>query len=582
MGPVRRTIGGRHLQNSDPALLIDEAAAYWIGDNQATGSSSKGHLLYALTELIGGKFEKIPDGAESYISTRIIDLFNKAKNHIAISRGCSTSEDSHLKLKGVIDELIPLMAVPLLRHLLHHLSIDNPVMVKVYAVAVLPLFSACSPSTYLELKDMLIDHDVIEIQKEYIYSKIQSMYSCLGLTCDLVGFMASDDFSRCDDNSDLKSLAGYRYVTDQQIMNRASHIDVDMRKVEIFIENGVSHFPDSQEVLFGTAFDLYRYGQHSNDIKSSLSSMARDTNRDIVPVFGAFSRYFKSDENYADTMIVNAFQKSGVFESATVDQRKRVIVFSLKYMLTYMATLEKLYSSVRSCQENNKKEGALNLDLAAGYFIGSLEGKDDGGSFDGNLIFMLAKRMCVHFGTCTSSNHAMINERLISLFYASQAEAETGACGSLERTVKEIENTMIVPLIQGVLFSARENELYFKQLVGAEFYPEGYALAQSILPLIDDVDQSSAKDIANVMVDSFPGSKGDAGSNDSAKVHRAVQNALSKMNGIDCSQIGSLGGKGFCPGDEPLLEGPSPASRSSTSLMSLVVVVSGVLLFAVY
>ena len=127
-----------------------------------------------------------------------------------------------------------------------------------------------------------------------------------GLTCDLVGFMASDDFSRCDDNSDLKSLAGYRYVTDQQIMNRASHIDVDMRKVEIFIENGVSHFPDSQEVLFGTAFDLYRYGQHSNDIKSSLSSMARDTNRDIVPLFGAFSRYFKSDENYADTMIVRA------------------------------------------------------------------------------------------------------------------------------------------------------------------------------------------------------------------------------------------------------------------------------------
>ena len=85
-----------------------------------------------------------------------------------------------MKLKGVIDELIPLMAVPLLRNLLHNLSIDDPVMVKVYAVAVLPLFSACSPSTYLELKDMLIDHDVIEIQKEYIYSKIQSMYSCLG------------------------------------------------------------------------------------------------------------------------------------------------------------------------------------------------------------------------------------------------------------------------------------------------------------------------------------------------------------------------------------------------------------------
>ena len=87
-----RTINGRHLQNSDPALLIDEAAAYWIGDNQATGSSSKGHLLYALTERIGGKFEKIPEGAESYINTRIIDLFNKVSvaSHV-ICLGCNIS-----------------------------------------------------------------------------------------------------------------------------------------------------------------------------------------------------------------------------------------------------------------------------------------------------------------------------------------------------------------------------------------------------------------------------------------------------------------------------------------------------------
>lgn len=85
-----------------------------------------------------------------------------------------------MKLRGIVDELIPLMAVPLLRALIYHLSKDDPAMVKVYATAVLPLFSACSPSTYAELKDLLIDHDIIEIQKEFIFSKIQSMYSCLG------------------------------------------------------------------------------------------------------------------------------------------------------------------------------------------------------------------------------------------------------------------------------------------------------------------------------------------------------------------------------------------------------------------
>lgn len=92
-----------------------------------------------------------------------------------------------------------------------------------------------------------------------------------------------------------------------------------------------------------------------------------------------------------------------------------------------MAILEKLYSTVNACTlKANQAEGVKNIDIAMGYYVGSLEGKDDGGSFDGNLIHMLAKRMCVHFGTCTAENHARINERIISLFYAGQGEVEMG------------------------------------------------------------------------------------------------------------------------------------------------------------
>jgi hypothetical protein len=76
-GSTGTTGDGRYLQDSDPALLIDEAAAYWIGDNQAATGSSQGHLLYALTESIGSQFEEIPEGAESEINTQIIDLLNQ-------------------------------------------------------------------------------------------------------------------------------------------------------------------------------------------------------------------------------------------------------------------------------------------------------------------------------------------------------------------------------------------------------------------------------------------------------------------------------------------------------------------------
>jgi len=143
---------------------------------------------------------------------------------------------------------------------------------------------------------------------------------------------------------------------------------------------------------------------------------------------------------------------------------------------------------------------------------------------------------------------------------------------------------MIVPMIQGVLYSARENEMYYKQrqgatkIIGTEFYPEGFALAQSILPIIEDADENAAKDIATVMVDSFPFSSTEVASNDSAKVHRAVRTALIKMDGVDCSQIGSLGGQGFCPGDAAPIDNLSPASRTSTSLVLLAI--AGVLLFA--
>ena len=68
---------GGPSQDDDSGLYIDEAAAYWIGDDQAATGSSKGHLLYALTESIGSQFEDIPEGAESEINTKIIDLFNQ-------------------------------------------------------------------------------------------------------------------------------------------------------------------------------------------------------------------------------------------------------------------------------------------------------------------------------------------------------------------------------------------------------------------------------------------------------------------------------------------------------------------------
>ena len=301
-----RSVNGRQLSESQVAArFIDEAAAYWIGDGQATGSSSRGHLIYALTETISEDYGE-SSSAQSSINTRIVDLLQQAKNHIAISRSCTTSSGSHLKLRSIIDEIVPIMAVPLLRSLLRAMQRDDTERVRMYAIAVLPLFAKCNPSTYLELKNDLIDNTLLSTQKNYVYSRIISLYDCMGLSCDLIGNISGDDFSyKCEDSLNVKSLAGYSYVAERDVISSAAKIDIEIRLLEIYINNGIEYFSDDMESLFGLAYEQYRFGNGNLHGEGSLARLAKDVRRDIVPRFPQFTRYFKSDENYADKIIVS-------------------------------------------------------------------------------------------------------------------------------------------------------------------------------------------------------------------------------------------------------------------------------------
>jgi len=147
------------------------------------------------------------------------------------------------------------------------------------------------------------------------------------------------------------------------------------------------------------------------------------------------------------------------------------------------------------------------------------------------------------------------------------------ACVPLERTVKQIDNALLIPLIQGTLFAAWQNSYYFNNNIlipsTQEFLPEGYVLAQSILPIIANVDVEAAKYISGVMVDDFPFPTRDKVSKH-AVVFDAVKRALTKMDGVDCKQIGSIGGQGFCPGDS---DPTSPSSRLTLSSIAILMTV---------
>ena len=133
----------------------------------------------------------------------------------------------------------------------------------------------------------------------------------------------------------------------------------------------------------------------------------------------------------------------------------------------------------------------------------------------------------------------------------------------------QIDNALLVPLIQGTLFAAWQNSYYFNNQIlipsTQEFLPEGYVLAQSVLPIVANVDVDAANEIKSVMVDDFPLPTREKASNHVA-VFAAVKRALAKMDGVDCKQIGSIGGQGFCPGDA------DPTSPSSQLALSSIVI----------
>ena len=100
-----------------------------------------------------------------------------------------------------------------------------------------------------------------------------------------------------------------------------------------------------------------------------------------------------------------------------------------------------------------------------------------------------------------------------------------------------------------MLFVAQENERYFlrEEESAAGYYPEGFVLAQCVLPIVHELDHNAAADIGSAMVAGFPEPDASVAAQN-GMVFRAIQTMLGKMDGIDCNDIGALAGSDFCPG----------------------------------
>lgn len=192
------------------ARSIDLAASYWIGADVDPRRDQQGHLLYKLTEEMAVRFDQ--DSSEiSEVNTVILDLLGKAVNH---AKHCGENPSRERKLRVIKDILISKITIPLVQALLHNIIKEDPIKIELYTLALVPKISGCSETTLRYLLDHLVLKDYDPSIQKNVIGYVQSMYGCLGITCEDVGeYLDSDLDPKCQTNQN-QEIHGYQPVND--------------------------------------------------------------------------------------------------------------------------------------------------------------------------------------------------------------------------------------------------------------------------------------------------------------------------------------------------------------------------------
>lgn len=549
------------LTDDDGIHSIDEAAAYWIGDGQIAGDSEKGHLLYALAEKMGDYFN-INTAGQSRTNINILRLFYHAKMEVSLANACVNNQDTAARVRHIVDQIVSLMVVVNVQALIHYLLVSNERdRVRIYAHAFVPLVAGCNPLAFTYLKAKLLDGPYSEVDVGNITSTIRTTFPCFSIKCDDIGIHSSEAPSACSDPNPLSPLAGYRPAND---ISEYSKLDLDILELDILM----------QMQAYDAAQDLYSYGKHAtmgaiaDGTALSLADLATTSGRSVVPEFDAFKRYYGNNGKYADTMVQGALVQSSTM---TATQRRVVVTGASQYMIMYMAALQAMHEAIGTCVSSGTDRGsssAKSWDRVAALIIGHLEGINDGGSTQGLLLWALSKKYCNEFGTCSKYNGVatMTNDKIATLLYSGRGAVLSGSCDELRKATNSLAPLLLVPLLQASLSSTitlAQGSSKDTELIQAE----AYVYAQALLPLIANIDQSSADTIKT----NFP-LQGQAIRDGVKTVASAFTKVIAGLN-VKCEDIGSNSEINSCTGEVN--------SKSSTQklFMSIGIILGIVTLF---
>jgi len=328
------------------------------------------------------------------------------------------------------------------------------------------------------------------------------------------------------------------------------------------------------------ARDIYMMGKHCPSMIStegndfvSLYSLATDTGRDIVPDYQWFVMYY-GDMDYAHahiSSIIRAYSQS-IYSR---QQGALLIRNALSYLVLSMASLQRLFGAISLCNSGALTSARNLWNEAAALLIGSLEGRSEEGVLDndGYLAHFWANYLCEPFGVC-DTGYSRVNHVIMILLNSGRAALDAKQCSIVEEHVSQISKKLLIPFIQGsLLYSSANMVIHSGDSRTFDFlHTSGYISSRVILPYVNLVNR---REVA--LLDRYLNFDMEMNydRNSNIKVFQIIEETISKLSGIDCSDVGYLKNMqlGVCPGKPG-----DPQLQSGGSMDSLWV---GFLLFAI-
>ncbi|CAB9527994.1 expressed unknown protein [Seminavis robusta] len=334
---------------------------------------------------------------------------------------------------------------------------------------------------------------------------------------------------------------------------------------------------------FTYTYDVSTGNQNARTIQGfSLQAKAKmyecekcpyDTYKKFYDYYGAF--------DYANQWVLAAFNNANIaftnggadFSKYQTEGTNEAIKKGTAYMNIWMYVIRELEDAVDDCNNNCSTDDCNDdqvhaWDEAVAFYTGSLTKQN---AKEGVLLYTLAQKRCLNFGTCGDDGVAGVNTQIFNFFSAGKQHLQQGKCDDAKALVPKITSLMTIPLVQGTI--------RYAHIIGQESgmtekaEAEGAVFAASVLPVLHSCNAGDASTVYNNM-------KVGSGANvDFAAVKKAFEDNYACM-GINCADVGGMlqaDGENFFAGAEPCTGGaPSNTASKSGAYETGVAVAAGI------